>query len=98
MTCSDAMVEIGQNIMNSTYLNGLHPGRSLDQRKKIVDQLFFDMKQIVESDVTKYTTAWEYYLIESKNPSEIPPGCSRFSVFYLNLIIFKARPFILVQV
>ena len=66
--CANAMVESVRAYLDSTYLNGLHPDRSLDERKKIVDQLFSDTKQIVESDLTKYTTEWGYWLIEIQKP------------------------------
>ena len=57
-TCANAIVESSRTFLNSTFLNGLHPNRTLDERKKIVDQLFYDMNQIVEADPTKWSSEW----------------------------------------
>ena len=70
--CADGMVESARTYLNSTFFTSLNQLRSSCKKAEIVDQLFSDAKHIVEGDPTKWTSQWEYYLMEvQKNCAKV---------------------------
>ena len=62
--CANGMVESARTYLNSTFFTSLSQSQSSCEKTKVVYQLFADVKQIVEGDPTKWTSQWEYYLME----------------------------------